>query len=86
MKKYFLLMLITLSLGFTACSDDDTEATLSSVSIANEEEQTEIQEEFPAFPLMLKDSISRKKVTMNLGKFLIVSNYLLLLFDICRQM
>jgi hypothetical protein len=42
MKKYFLLMLITLSLGFTACSDDDTEATLSSVSIANEGEQTEI--------------------------------------------
>lgn len=42
MKKYFLLMLITLSLGFTACSDDDTEVTLTGVSIANEGEQTEI--------------------------------------------
>ena len=42
MKKYFVLMLITLSLGFAACSDDDTKVSLSSVSIANEQEITEI--------------------------------------------
>lgn len=42
MKKYFLLMLLTLSLGFTACSDDDTEITLSSVSIEHEGDQAEI--------------------------------------------
>lgn len=42
MKKYFLLLLFFLSLGFTACSNDDEEITLSNVSIVNESGQTEV--------------------------------------------
>lgn len=42
MKKYFLLMLVTLALGFSACSDDDAEVTLSGVNIVSEGNQTEI--------------------------------------------
>lgn len=35
-------MLVTLALGFSACSDDESEVTLSSVNIVNEGNQTEI--------------------------------------------
>lgn len=42
MRNLLLLLLISLSLGFTACSNDDEGITLSDIRIVNEGEQAEI--------------------------------------------
>lgn len=42
MKKYFLLMLATLALGFSACSNDEPEVILTGVNIVSEGNQADI--------------------------------------------
>lgn len=42
MKKYLLLLIAALALGFTSCADDETIPTLTDLSIVSENEATEV--------------------------------------------